>query len=200
MLIDSVPKLTGEACRKEFLVRYRVISLPLTAVGSLLGVLTRCRYVISRCLHYTRLVRSRERLASLLGSFDLSDNILVVDGLKKYFQTSGGVVKAVDEVSFEMREGEVLGVVGESGSGKTTLGNVVMGIYPPTAGKISFRGADLSRSWKFRDKGDKTSVTDGLPEPRVFSQPEANRKADLGGPTQGAQARCSNQEDRRRTA
>src|SRR2546428_13375823 len=75
----------------------------------------------------------------------MSTAILSGQGLQKYFQTRRGVIRAVDGVDFEMREGEVLGVVGESGSGKTTLGNMIVGIYPPTSGKGFLRGVDISR-------------------------------------------------------
>lgn len=80
----------------------------------------------------------------------MSAPILTGAGLKKYFPTKGGVVKAVDDVNFEMTKGEVLGVVGESGSGKTTLGNMIMGIYPPTSGQIKFNGEPLPSRAKDR--------------------------------------------------
>ena len=72
--------------------------------------------------------------------------ILEVKHLKKYFDLgSKGLLKAVDDVSFFIREGETLGLVGESGCGKSTTGRTVLKIYEPTAGQILFRGEDITR-------------------------------------------------------
>lgn len=73
-----------------------------------------------------------------------AEKILTVEGLKKYFKTTRGIVKAVDDVSFSVMKNETFGLVGESGSGKSTVGHVVMGIYGPTAGSITFMGNDIS--------------------------------------------------------
>ncbi len=54
------------------------------------------------------------------------------------------VVRAVDDVNLEIRQGEVVGLVGESGCGKSTLGRMVAGILEPTAGQVLFRGSDVS--------------------------------------------------------
>src|SRR3954462_9644161 len=56
----------------------------------------------------------------------------------------GGAVKAVDGVSFDLHEGEVLGLVGESGSGKTTLGRALLGLVRPPAGSVKLRGEELA--------------------------------------------------------
>jgi len=53
------------------------------------------------------------------------------------------LVRAIDDVSFDVREGEVLGLVGESGCGKTTLAKVMLSLYLPTAGSVSYRGQDV---------------------------------------------------------
>jgi len=72
------------------------------------------------------------------------EEILTVKGLSKYFKTTRGVVKAVEDVSFSVMKNETFGLVGESGSGKSTVGHVIMGIYGPTAGSITFMGKDIS--------------------------------------------------------
>ena len=75
-------------------------------------------------------------------------NLIEVKGLKKYFDISVGAfktkpLKAVDDVSFDIRRGETLGLVGESGCGKTTVGRTLLHLYKPTAGKIIFDGKEL---------------------------------------------------------
>lgn len=62
--------------------------------------------------------------------------ILKVDGLKTYFNTDDGIVKAVDNVSFELRKGETLGLVGESGSGKSVSSLSLIKLIPSPPGKI----------------------------------------------------------------
>ncbi|MEQ1603453.1 MAG: ABC transporter ATP-binding protein [Pyrinomonadaceae bacterium] len=74
--------------------------------------------------------------------------ILSVDGLKTYFSTEDGVVKAVDGISFELKKGETLGIVGESGSGKSVTNLSIMRLIqePPgkiAGGKVIFDGVDV---------------------------------------------------------
>ncbi len=70
--------------------------------------------------------------------------LLRVENLKKYFTTNGGLLHAVDDVSFTLAKGETLGVVGESGCGKSTLGRTILRLHEPTSGKIFFKGQDIT--------------------------------------------------------
>ena len=70
--------------------------------------------------------------------------LLEVQGLTQHFSARGGTVRAVEDVSFALAEGEVLGLVGESGSGKTTIGQAILRLIDPTAGRILFRGEDIT--------------------------------------------------------
>ena len=81
------------------------------------------------------------------------DELLLVENLTKHFPVTRGIifqhqisaVKAVDGVSFSLREGETLGVVGESGCGKSTMARCIMKLLEPTGGKVTFRGQDITR-------------------------------------------------------
>ena len=79
--------------------------------------------------------------------------LLVVTNLKKYFPVKKGLliertvdyVKAVDDISFEIRPGETLGLVGESGSGKSTAGYCILQLLKPTSGSVRFLGQELTK-------------------------------------------------------
>jgi oligopeptide/dipeptide ABC transporter ATP-binding protein len=78
------------------------------------------------------------------------ENLIEVRNLVKYFPVRGGVlqrvqgwVQAVDDVSFDIRKGEALGLVGESGCGKTTIGRTVLRLIEPTRGQVLFEGRDM---------------------------------------------------------
>ena len=77
----------------------------------------------------------------------LTEPVLEVDGLRTHFFTKSGVVKAVDDVSFTVGRGEVLGLVGESGSGKSVTGYSILGLIDPpgrvAAGSVKLDGQEL---------------------------------------------------------
>ena len=70
--------------------------------------------------------------------------LLKVENIKKHFRIPSGMLHAVDGVTFDIMEGQTIGVVGESGCGKSTLGRVVINLIPATAGRIAFRGKDIT--------------------------------------------------------
>ncbi len=71
-------------------------------------------------------------------------DLIRVENLKKYFRTPGGMLHAVDDVTFSIGEGKTLGVVGESGCGKSTLGRTVLGLQSATEGKVFFEDRDIT--------------------------------------------------------
>lgn len=79
-----------------------------------------------------------------------NNNILEIKNLHTYFYTDSGVIKSVDGVDIELREGTTLGIVGESGSGKSVTALSVMGLLMGTTGKVAegeilFEGRDLTK-------------------------------------------------------
>ncbi len=84
------------------------------------------------------------RITNVVKHFDISggflDRINFSGGLPTLTRTT---VKALNSVSLDIRQGEILSVVGESGCGKSTLGRTVLGLYPPTSGEIAFRGTRI---------------------------------------------------------
>ena len=75
----------------------------------------------------------------------MSDTILEVKDLKKYFNTSRGELRAVDGINFSIERGKTLGLVGESGCGKSTCGRTILKLLEPTSGQIIFDGKDITK-------------------------------------------------------
>lgn len=71
------------------------------------------------------------------------DPILQIQGVSKHF----GGLQALSEISFDLPQGQILGLIGPNGAGKTTLFNAINGIYPPEEGRVIFRGQDIT-GWK----------------------------------------------------
>lgn len=72
------------------------------------------------------------------------ETLLKVEHLCQYFKMEGGELKAVDDVNFEIKEGEVFGLVGESGCGKTTTGRSIIKLYNITSGNVYFKGIRIA--------------------------------------------------------
>ena len=142
----------------------------------------RCRFVVERCKseappledtgsgHMSRCWRWSE-LASIAappaaarseaGAMERAARppLVEVKDLRAYFPIRGGVfsrvtaqVKAVQDISFSIAEGEVVGLVGESGSGKTTAGRAILRLVEPTGGEIRFKGRDITRASKAQQR------------------------------------------------
>ena len=105
----------------------------------------------------------------------MSKRLIEIEDLKKYYPVTAGLlsrhiadVKAVDGVSFYIMEGETLGLVGESGCGKSTLGRTILRLEEPTAGRVFYRGSDIT-IWNRRQlKGLRKEVQ------MVFQDPQSS--------------------------
>jgi peptide/nickel transport system ATP-binding protein len=131
----------------------------------------RCAFAIERCSSHPPFVEYEEghsaacHRAPNIAAFDVAAapaegaartvgnddaRLLQISAAKKYFPVRGGflrrakLVRAVDDVSIDIRRGETLGLVGESGCGKSTLGRLVLRLDDPTGGSIRFEGVDLA--------------------------------------------------------
>ncbi|WPC44502.1 oligopeptide/dipeptide ABC transporter ATP-binding protein [Clostridium sp. JS66] len=99
----------------------------------------------------------------------MNENIIEIKNLKKYFNVGkGAVLKAVDDVSFNIKKGETLGLVGESGCGKTTCGRTVLGLYSATDGEVLFQGTNIHKL-KAKEKVDFTKKAQ-----MIFQDPYAS--------------------------
>ena len=129
----------------------------------------------------------------------MSADLLSVEGLAVEFETRSGVVKALDDVTFAIRKGEILGIVGESGSGKSVLSYALMGLLDRAGhmprGRILFEGAEFDRAGREVAKLRGRELSMIFQSPRTALNPI--RKVGLQiedvlrrhGPTTGAEAR-----------
>lgn len=78
-----------------------------------------------------------------MGGSQMSVPLIQTRNLKKYFETKGGLLHAVDDINIVIKQGETLGVVGESGCGKSTLGRVILRLLEATSGQVFFEGDDI---------------------------------------------------------
>ncbi|MBJ6362148.1 dipeptide ABC transporter ATP-binding protein [Paenibacillus sp. GCM10012307] len=91
--------------------------------------------------------KKKAKLVSpLLAGRDTSHPLIEVKSLKQHFDLGkGNVLKAVNDISFHIKEGETLGVVGESGSGKSTTGRAILRLHQPTGGEVLYQGMAVNR-------------------------------------------------------
>jgi oligopeptide/dipeptide ABC transporter ATP-binding protein len=124
---------------------------------------------------------------------EADDVLLSIRGLKTYYSIRGsfgkrilgreaGQVKAVDDVSLDLRRGEVLGLVGESGSGKTTLGRTLLGLVPATAGSVEFEGRDITKLSERELRGLRRRLQIIFQDPHASLNPAMTIEQSVGHP------------------
>lgn len=119
-----------------------------------------------------------------------SNNIILdVTGLKMYFPVLRGLlrrkvadIKAVDDISFNLKKDETLGLVGESGCGKTTVGRCILGLYRATAGKILFKGQDITSVSEKRLREIRRHIALIFQDPYSSLDPRQNAGSIVGEP------------------
>ena len=79
----------------------------------------------------------------------MKDKLLEIRNLKKYYGKGDSLVKALDNISFDVYKGEMLVLLGNSGCGKSTLLNIIGGMDSPTSGEVLLSGVDIT---KYKDK------------------------------------------------
>ncbi len=108
--------------------------------------------------------------------------LLKVDHLCQYFRLDHKDLKAVDDVSFEIRKGEAFGLVGESGCGKTTTGRSIIKLYNITSGNVYFKGQRIgagTRSYKDAISKARTEASKKIKQLRNEKNADAHRKAEI---------------------
>lgn len=99
----------------------------------------------------------------------MSDAIVEVKHLKKYFQVKNGLLHAVDNVNFVIPKGTTMGLVGESGCGKSTIGRLILRLTEATEGEILFEGQDIRKLNKKDMRQMPTEDPDGISGPVCIS-------------------------------
>lgn len=117
----------------------------------------------------------------------LNHKLLEVHNLKKYYPITGGLlarqvgeIKAVDGVSFYIKEGETLGLAGESGCGKSTLGRVILRLEEPTGGEVTYQGIDITKLNKTELRGLRSQIQIIFQDPQSSLDPRMTINQSIG--------------------
>jgi oligopeptide transport system ATP-binding protein len=117
----------------------------------------------------------------------LNHRLLEIKDLKKYYPVTSGLlsqhigdIRAVDGVSFYIKEGETLGLVGESGCGKSTLGRVILRLEEPTEGRIIYRGTDITKLDKKGLRGWRKEIQIIFQDPQSSLDPRMTVEQSIG--------------------
>lgn len=127
--------------------------------------------------------------------------LLKAEGLSKSFRRgSGPIVRAVDDVSFELREGRTLSLIGESGSGKSTIGRMVLGLLPVDDGRVLLEGRELSAMRPRELRQLRSRMTVVFQEPFQSLNPQMRVETIIGEPLKLFRRSMSRTERRKRVS
>ena len=131
----------------------------------------------------------------------MEEKVLIeVRNLKKYFKVGNGWLHAVDDVSFQIKKGQTLGVVGESGCGKSTLGKLLLSLLVPTAGEIIYEGRDITYLNKKDLKEQRKKMQMIFQDPSGSLDPRKNVRDLIGEPLKNYKVCASKDEYRAKVA
>lgn len=112
----------------------------------------------------------------------MSEPLLQVNNLVKYFKTKNGLLHAVDDVSFSIEKYKTLGIVGESGCGKSTTGRCILRLHEPTSGEVIFEGKDILKMRKKELKGIRSQMQIVFQDPFSSLNPRKTVSELIGEP------------------
>lgn len=122
----------------EFILYVNILTWPVTSLGWVTSIIQRAAASQTRINEFLDIKSDIVSLENL--EAEIKGSILV-ENLSFYYPESG--IQALDQISFEIKSGQTLGIIGTTGSGKSTIANLLMRMYDPTTGKISVDGQDI---------------------------------------------------------
>lgn len=109
-------------------------------------------------------------------------SLLEVTNVSKEFRRGGKIVRAVDDVSFTVEQGQTMSLIGESGSGKSTVGRIVLGLLKPDTGRVMFDGSDLTAMSSRQLRTMRSSISVVFQEPYESLNPRMTVEAIVSEP------------------
>ncbi len=104
----------------------------------------------------------------------MSEHLIQVNNLRKFFSTGNGILYAVNDISFHVDAGETLGLVGESGCGKSTTGRAILRLQEPTAGEVLYKGENILKYGKAEMKRSRQNLQLVFQDPYSSQNPRMN--------------------------